>query len=296
MHAIHVENLTRLYRNGRGITGVNLQVEQGEVFGFLGPNGAGKTTLIRTMLGFMHQQSGNIHLLGLNALTQSRAIRARVGYLPSDPALYDLLTGQQNLDFALAVRGIKSRARVKELADRLEIDLKRRLKTLSRGNKQKVAIIATLAHDPDLIILDEPTSGLDPLVQEIFSSLIREEQARGKTVFMSSHVLSEVESLCDRVGVIRDGKIVTVDHVENLKKQRVKYVTVEFREKAPDLSSVPGVKDLACEGRKVRFTFHGAIDPLLGALAQGSVVDLNLSDPPLEEIFRAFYEGGGGGR
>jgi ABC-2 type transport system ATP-binding protein len=296
MQAIHVENLTRLYRNGRGIKGVNLQVQQGEVFGFLGPNGAGKTTLIRTMLGFMHPQSGNINLLGMSALTQSRAIRARVGYLPSDPALYDFLSGQQNLDFALAVRGIKNRSRVKELADRLEIDLKRRLKTLSRGNKQKVAIIATLAHDPDLIILDEPTSGLDPLVQEIFSSLIREEQARGKTVFMSSHVLSEVESLCDRVGVIRDGRIVTVDHVENLKRQRVKYVAVEFRQAAPDLAKVAGVKDLQVEGRKVRFTFHGAIDPLLGELARSSVVDLSLSDPPLEEIFRAFYEGGGGGR
>lgn len=296
MQAIQVENLTRLYRNGRGIKGVNLQVEQGEVFGFLGPNGAGKTTLIRTMLGFMHQQSGKINLLGMNALTESRKIRARVGYLPSDPALYDFLSGQQNLDFALAVRGIKNRTRVKELADRLEIDLKRRLKTLSRGNKQKVAIIATLAHDPDLIILDEPTSGLDPLVQEIFSSLIREEQARGKTVFMSSHVLSEVESLCDRVGVIRDGQIVTVDHVESLKKQRVKYVAVEFRESAPDLAKVAGVKDLQVEGRKVRFTFQGAIDPLLGELARRSVVDLNLSDPPLEEIFRAFYEGGGGGR
>lgn len=296
MQAIHVENLTRLYRNGRGIKGVNLQVQQGEVFGFLGPNGAGKTTLIRTMLGFMHPQSGNINLLGMSALTQSRAIRARVGYLPSDPALYDFLSGQQNLDFALAVRGIKNRSRVKELADRLEIDLKRRLKTLSRGNKQKVAIIATLAHDPDLIILDEPTSGLDPLVQEIFSSLIREEQARGKTVFMSSHVLSEVESLCDRVGVIRDGQIVTVDHVENLKRQRVKYVSVEFRQAAPDLAKVAGVKDLQVEGRKVRFTFHGAIDPLLGELARSSVVDLSLSDPPLEEIFRAFYEGGGGGR
>lgn len=296
MQAIQVENLTRLYRNGRGVKGVNLQVQQGEVFGFLGPNGAGKTTLIRTMLGFMHPQSGTVNLLGMNALTQSRTIRARVGYLPSDPALYDFLSGQANLDFALAVRGIKNRSRVKELADRLEIDLKRRLKTLSRGNKQKVAIIATLAHDPDLIILDEPTSGLDPLVQEIFSSLIREEQARGKTVFMSSHVLSEVESLCDRVGVIRDGQIVTVDQVENLKKNRVKYVSVEFREAAPDLAKVAGVKDLQVDGRKARFTFHGAIDPLLGELARRSVVDLNLSDPPLEEIFRAFYEGGGGGR
>jgi len=296
MQAIQAEGLTRLYRNGRGIRSVNLEVRQGEVFGFLGPNGAGKTTLIRTLLGFLHPQAGKVQMLGLDAISQSRAVRSRVGYLPSDPALYDFLTGQQNLDFALAVRGVKDRSRVKALADRLEIDLKRRLKTLSRGNKQKVAIVAALAHDPDLIILDEPTSGLDPLVQETFGQLIREEQARGKTVFMSSHVLSEVETLCDRVAVIRDGQIVTVDQVENLKKQRVKYVTAEFREAAPNLAQVAGVRDFQADGRKARFTFHGGIDPLIRELAQRSLVDLTVADPPLEEVFRAFYEGGGGGR
>lgn len=296
MQAIQVQGLTRLYRNGRGVRDVNLDIRQGEVFGFLGPNGAGKTTLIRTMLGFMHPQAGKVQMLGIDAVGQSRKVRARVGYLPSDPALYDFLTGQQNIDFALSVRGVKDRSRVKSLADRLDIDLKRRLKTLSRGNKQKVAIVATLAHDPDLLILDEPTSGLDPLVQEIFNQVIREEQSRGKTVFMSSHVLSEVETLCDRVGVIRDGKIVTVDQVDNLKKQRVKYVTAEFRDAAPDLAKVTGVKDLQIEGKKARFTFSGGIDPLIGELARRSLVDLTVADPPLEEIFRAFYEGGGGGR
>jgi len=296
MQAIKTTGLTRLYRNGRGIRNVNLEVRQGEVFGFLGPNGAGKTTLIRTLLGFMHPQSGQAEMLGLDAVARSREVRQKVGYLPSDPALYDFLTGQQNIDFALAVRGIKNKNRVKALADRLEVDLKRRLKSLSRGNKQKVAIVTALAHDPELIILDEPTSGLDPLVQEIFGQLIREERARGKTIFMSSHVLSEVETLCDRVGVIRDGEIVTVDQVENLKKQRVKYVTAEFREAAPDLSEVQGVRNVAVEGRKVRFTFHGGIDPLIAELAKRSLVDLTLADPPLEEVFRAFYEGGGGGR
>ncbi|HEY3367728.1 MAG TPA: ABC transporter ATP-binding protein [Symbiobacteriaceae bacterium] len=296
MQAIQVASLTRLYRNGRGIRDVNLEVGQGEVFGFLGPNGAGKTTLIRTMLGFMHPQAGQVHMLGIDAVKQSREVRSRVGYLPSDPALYDFLTGRQNIDFALSVRGVKDRSRVKVLAERLDVDLKRRLKTLSRGNKQKVAIVVALAHDPDLLILDEPTSGLDPLVQEIFNQLIREEQARGKTVFMSSHVLSEVEALCDRVGVIRDGQIVTVDHVDNLKKQRVKYVKVEFKEALPELAKVAGVRDLQVEGRKASFTFHGGIDPLITELARRSLADLTLSDPPLEEIFKAFYEGGGGGR
>ncbi|MGE5676332.1 MAG: ABC transporter ATP-binding protein [Mycobacterium leprae] len=293
MQAIQIEGLTRLYRNGRGIREVNLQVEQGEIFGFLGPNGAGKTTLIRTLMGFLRPQAGKAHLLGLDAVRQSKAVRARVGYLPSDPALYDFLSGRRNLEFALAVRGIKDHSRVKLLAERLEIDLKPRLKTLSRGNKQKVAIVAALAHDPDLIILDEPTSGLDPLVQEVFADLVRQEQARGKTIFMSSHVLSEVENLCDRVAVIRDGQIVTVDEVSNLKRQRVKYVTAEFRAEAPDLSTLAGVRNLAIDGRKARFTFSGAIDPLIAELAHHAVADLTVTDPPLEEVFRAFYEGGG---
>jgi ABC-2 type transport system ATP-binding protein len=293
MNALKTEGLTRLYKNGRGIRNVNLEVKQGEVFGFLGPNGAGKTTLIRNLMGFLRPQQGKIEILGLDAVRQNRAVRRRIGYLPSDPALYDFLTAEQNLEFALAVRGIKDRSRVKSLAEQLDVDLKRRLKTLSRGNKQKVAIVVALAHDPDLIILDEPTSGLDPLVQEAFARIIRDEQARGKTVFMSSHVMSEVENLCDRVGVIRDGQIAAVDQVENLKKQRVKYVTAEFREAAPNLAQVEGVRDFLAEGRKARFTFHGGIDPLIAELSKRSLVDLTLADPPLEEVFRAFYEGGG---
>ncbi|MBP2017239.1 ABC-2 type transport system ATP-binding protein [Symbiobacterium terraclitae] len=294
MQAIQVEGLTRLYRNGRGVRNIDLAVSQGEVFGFLGPNGAGKTTLIRTLLGFLRPQAGRAHVLGLDAVAQSRSVRARVGYLPSDPALYEFLTGQQNVDFALAVRGVRDRSRVAYLADRLEVDLRRRMKTLSRGNKQKVALLIALAHDPELIILDEPTTGLDPLVQEAFASLIREEKARGKTVFMSSHVLSEVEALCDRVAIIRDGQIVAVDQVEHLKKQRVKHVAAEFRAAVPDLAATPGVRALEVHGRTVRFTFHGPIAPLVGALAGQDLVDLTVADPPLEEVFRAFYEGGGG--
>lgn len=292
MHALKTEGLTRLYRNGRGIRDVSLTVGQGEVFGFLGPNGAGKTTLIRNVLGFLRPQQGRIEVLGLDAVAQSRAVRRKVGYLPSDPALYDFLTGAQNIEFALAVRGVKDRTRMKRLAERLDIDLTRRLKTLSRGNKQKVAIVAALAHDPELIIMDEPTSGLDPLVQEIFGELVREEQARGKSIFMSSHVLSEVEQLCDRVGVIRDGQIVAQGGVDELKRTRVKYVRCEFAGAAPDLTRLPGVRDWQVDGRRATFTLNGRMDDLVGALAGTSLVDLTLTDPPLEEVFRAFYEGG----
>jgi ABC-2 type transport system ATP-binding protein len=294
MHALKTEGLTRLYRNGRGIRNVNLEVRRGEVFGFLGPNGAGKTTLIRNVLGLLRPQEGRIEVLGLNAVTESRAVRRKVGFLPSDPALYDFLTGAQNLEFALAVRGVKDRSRMKALAARLDIDLNKRLKTLSRGNKQKVAVVAALAHDPEFLIMDEPTSGLDPLVQEVFCDLVREEQARGKTVFMSSHVLSEVELLCDRVGVIREGQMAAVGGVDELKRTRVKYVQAEFRDGAPDLSQVACVRDWQVDGRRVRFTLHGRIDDLVAELGRHALADLTLTDPPLEEVFRAFYEGGNG--
>ncbi|MFZ5825782.1 MAG: ABC transporter ATP-binding protein [Bacillota bacterium] len=296
MQAIQVQGLTRLYRNGRGVRNVNLSVEPGSIFGFLGPNGAGKTTLIRTVLGYMKPQAGRASVLGIDAIARSREVRRKVGYLPSDPALYDFLTGRENIEFALLVRGVKGRARVSELSDRLEIDLGRRLKTLSRGNKQKVAIVAALAHDPELLILDEPTSGLDPLVQETFLQLIREEQRRGKTVFMSSHIMSEVEAVCSQVGIIRDGEIVAVDTVDRMKKQRVKYVEVEFAGEVPDLSAMAGVDGWRVEGQKATFTMAGNLDTLVAELGKRSLVDLTLSDPPLEEVFRRFYESGGGGR
>jgi ABC-2 type transport system ATP-binding protein len=294
MWAIQLNRLTRLFRNGRGIREVDLQVAGGEVFGFLGPNGAGKTTLIRTLLGFLRPDSGSGQVLGLDIVRQSREIRRRVGYLPSDPALYEFLTGAQHIEFALAVRGVKDRGRVRILADRLDVDLSRRVKSLSRGNRQKVAIIAALAHDPELLILDEPTSGLDPLMQEAFVSLIREERARGKTVFISSHVLSEVEALCERVGVIRDGRIIAADAVDHLKKRRVKYVTCEFVGPAPDLSGLPGVQGWQAEGSRARFTLAGALDPVVAALSRYSLADLTVADPPLEEVFRSFYGGGEG--
>ncbi len=288
------KQLSHLYKNGRGVTEVDLAVEAGEVFGFLGPNGAGKTTLIRTVLGLLRPTAGEGRVLGLDIARQNRELRRRVGYLPGDPALYEFLTGQQNLDFALAVRGVRDRSRARSLAERLDVDLKRRLKTLSRGNKQKVAIVIALAHNPELLILDEPTSGLDPLMQEAFQDLVREEQGRGKTVFMSSHVLGEVEVLADRVGIIRDGRMVTVDHVDHLKKTRVKYVSCEFKSERPDLEKVAGIRNLSLDGRKARFTFVGDLDPLLGALAGHGLADLTVADPPLEEVFRSFYEEGSG--
>lgn len=293
MYAMDLKGLSHLYRNGRGVRKVDLQVRQGEVFGFLGPNGAGKTTLIRTILGFLSPTTGSATILGLDVVRDRLQILSKVGYLASEPALYDALTGYENIDFAMRVRGAKDYGRLKDLAERLDVDLNHRYKTLSRGNKQKVAILNALAHDPDLLILDEPTSGLDPLVQEAVRSLILEERKRGKTVFMSSHDLAEVEAVADRVGIIKAGEMVAVDSVDNLRGQRMKHVSFEVRSDWSDISSLPGVRDLRQDGRKVRFTYAGAIPDLLTKLQNWGVVDLSISDPPLEEVFLSFYDRAG---
>ncbi len=289
MNAMELCGLGHLYRNGRGVKHVDLKVEQGEVFGFLGPNGAGKTTLIRTLLGFLSPTVGSATVLGMDIVRDKQKVLSTVGYLASDPSLYDGLTGFQNLDFAMKVRGIKDYGRMKDLAAKLDVNLNQRYRTLSRGNKQKVAILNAMAHDPELLILDEPTSGLDPLIQEAVRSLVLDEQKRGRTVFMSSHDLAEVEAVADRVAIIRDGELVAVDNVDNLRKQRMKHVSFEVQKGWSGLSSLTGVQDLRQDGRKVKFTYTGAIPSLLESLSNWGIVDLSISDPPLEEVFLSFY-------
>jgi len=296
VNAIELQGLGHLYRNGRGVRGVDLSVREGEIFGFLGPNGAGKTTLIRTMLGFLSPTSGSGRVLGLDIVRDSRELRASVGHLPSEPALYDFLSGYDNIEFALQVRGVRDRTRVHELADRLEVNLKQRYKTLSRGNRQKVAIIAALAHDPRLLIFDEPTTGLDPLVQDTVRAIIREEQSRGVTVFMSSHDLAEVEALSDRVGIIRDGILVAVDEVERLRQRRMKHIALQATGELPDLASLPGVRDLRRDGRRIRFTYTGDLAAILEPLLRSGLADLTVTDPPLEEVFLSFYGQNGRGQ
>lgn len=292
MAVIEAKGLSKQYPNGRGIFQIDLSVEQGEIFGFLGPNGAGKSTTIRTLMGFLHPQSGAASILGHDVVRDGLAVRRLVGYLPSEITLYDDLTGEQQIAFSLKVRGQQERmAQARQLAQRLGVELNRRVRTLSRGQKQKVAIVTALAHDPQVLIMDEPTTGLDPLAQEIFHTLLREEAARGKTVFISSHILSEVEGLCDRVAIIRDGRIVTTDTVSGLKTQRMKHIRVEFGGAVPDLASLPGVTELKQEGQRVRFTLVGGLDPVLAMLSAHRVIDLTVQDPSLEEIFMAFYTG-----
>jgi ABC-2 type transport system ATP-binding protein len=289
---IETDRLTKRYRGARGIDEISLEVTPGEVFGFLGPNGAGKTTTIRTLLDLLHPTSGSARLFGLDSRRDSRAIRARLGNLPGEFACDPRRTGREIVAFLGALRGLRGLGRSVELAARFSADLDRPLGQLSRGNRQKVGLIQALFHEPELLILDEPTGGLDPLMQEEFHELVAEERARGATVFLSSHDLDEVERLCDRVAIIRDGRLIAVEHVAELTRRRYRHVTVEFAQQV-DLSALralPGIRDLEADGRRVRFgVASDALDGVVKAIARHAIVDLELAHPSLEEIFLTYY-------
>lgn len=290
MPAIECRSLTKYYGDVRGIEGVSFAVEDGEVFGFLGPNGAGKTTAIRTLLGFLSPTSGGATLLGHDATdpAASRRARERIGFLPGDPGLDRDRTAGAFLDHQAALRGESSRDR---LVDRFGLDESRRIGDLSRGNRQKVALVAAFMHDPDLLLLDEPTSGLDPLLQEEFAALVRERVDDGASVLLSSHVLGEVAALCDRVGVLREGHLVAVESVSDLRSRGGKRVRVRVAE---DVARADferrGVMNLRV-GETVSFTWTGEYDALIDLLSKYSVLDLDVVDAPLEEAFMTFYDG-----
>lgn len=286
---ILTEKLTKYYGRSRGIVDVDLQVREGEVFGFLGPNGAGKTTTIRLLLSFIRATSGRATVFGLDAGSDTLTIKERVGYIPGDVRLYEEMTGAAFLDYMAGFRPARKDRR-RELAERLGINLSVRLKQASRGMKQKVAIIQAFTHDPDLLILDEPTSGLDPLVQNDFYGLLKEEQRRGKTVFLSSHILSEVEKVCDRVAIIRDGRIEVVEDIHSLKARRVKVMDVTFiSELSPAALQVSGVTAVEGSGRHYRVSVKGDVNPVLQAVARHPVENLTFTDASLEDIFLEFY-------
>jgi ABC-2 type transport system ATP-binding protein len=291
---IETDRLTKRYGAARGIEDVSLTVLRGEVFGFLGPNGAGKTTAIRTLLDLLHPTSGSARLFGLDSRRDSLAIRARLGNLPGEFACDPRRTGRKVLSLLAALRGVDGLGRAEELAARLHADLDRPVGHLSRGNRQKIGIVQALFHAPELLILDEPTGGLDPLMQEAFHQLVAEERDRGATVFLSSHDLDEVERLCDRVAIIRDGRLVAVEHVADLTARRFRHATVAFADDV-DLSrlrALRGVRDVQGDGRRVRFAVEaGGLDAVVKVLAQHEIVDLELAHPTLEEIFLTFYSG-----
>jgi ABC-2 type transport system ATP-binding protein len=287
---VRTEHLTKSYGKTRGIEDVDLDVREGEIFGFLGPNGAGKTTTIRTLLGFLRPTSGRAWIFGLDSGRESVEIRTRVGNLPGEFALEDRMTGEKLLRFFARLRGVRDLAYAHELAERLGADLHRPMRRLSRGNKQKIGLVQAMFHKPPLLILDEPTGGLDPLVQEEFLDVIEEVRAEGRTVFFSSHVLSEVERVCDRVGIIRDGKLVDVEPTrageQGVPARRPAFgAPVDPR----PFRALAGVWDLKADGPRLSFTLHEEPDVLVKLAARHRLVGMEYERPSLEEVFLTYY-------
>jgi ABC-2 type transport system ATP-binding protein len=288
---VKADALTKLYGKSRGVLDLDFAVEAGEVFGFLGPNGAGKTTTIRLMLDLIRPTRGRLSVLGHDSTRDSVEIRRRIGYLPGDLRLYERLTPRELFRFFSHLRGLASLARGELLAERLDLDLDRRIKELSRGNRQKVGLIQAFMHEPDLLVLDEPTNGLDPLVQETFYELVGEVTAGGGTVFLSSHDLSEVQHVADRVALIRDGRLQLVETVDTLRSRAFVHVEVTFAEPPPAdaFSGLEGARELERRGHVVVFALEGEIDSLLKALARFHVRALDVHEADLEDIFLALY-------
>jgi ABC-2 type transport system ATP-binding protein len=288
---IKTDKLTKSYGDRRGIIDLDLEVREGEVFGFLGPNGAGKTTTIRTILDLIRPTSGRALVFGIESRADPVAVHRRIGYTPGEFSLYDRLTGGQTIKYFANLRGGVDPAYQAMLIDRFEVDLSRRFKEYSKGNKQKIGLIIALQHRPELLILDEPTSGLDPLVQQKFYAVIRETRAEGRTVFLSSHVLSEVERTCDRVAIIRDGRLAKVDRVEAFRDLAHHQVELRFAGPVPaaEFERVPGVSDLAVEDHVLRMRVSGPIAPVVKAAARHDLLDFVSREPSLEETFLAQY-------
>ena len=288
---IRTERLTKSYGSARGIVDVDLTVRAGEIFGFLGPNGAGKTTTIRLLLDLIRPTSGRVELFGLDPRRDGVEVRRRLGYLPGDLRLYERLTVRELLRYFGGLRGVAGIGDGGAIAERLELELDRPVGALSKGNRQKAGIVQALMHRPELLVLDEPTSGLDPLVQQTFAALLREAVAEGRTVFLSSHMLSEVQESADRVGLIREGRLELVESVETLRARARTHVEATFAAPpAPDaFRGIEGVRELERRGAIVRFAVDGPIDPLVKALARHRVLALDSHEADLEDVFLALY-------
>jgi ABC-2 type transport system ATP-binding protein len=287
---IRTHDLTKRYGRTVGLDALDLVVAPG-VFGCLGPNGAGKTTTIRLLVGLLRPTRGRAEVLGIDAARHPEELQARVGYLPGDFKAYPDLTGEQYLRYLGNLRGGVEAAAVMLLAKRLELDLTRRIGALSHGNRQKVGIVQAFMHDPELLILDEPTSGLDPLMQREFLALVRERRDAGRTVFLSSHILSEVEAVADVVGILRQGRLVVVDSVESLKARALRRIDLTFADVPPAmvLADVPGVREVRTSGATAHLVVEGSTADLIAALAPYRVDDVVSYEADLEEIFLAYY-------
>ncbi|HWB39450.1 MAG TPA: ABC transporter ATP-binding protein [Candidatus Saccharimonadales bacterium] len=293
--AIDIQKLSKRYGKSPvyALKDLTLQVAPGEIYGFLGPNGAGKSTTIRTLMNFIQPTSGQASILRQDIVNGSVAIKQHVGYLSSDMAMYPKMTGGQFLEYMSQLQGHVESSYRRELVKRLKADTGKKLGDLSRGNRQKFAIVQAFMHKPDVLILDEPSSGLDPLMQETFYELLREAKARGAAVFMSSHILSEVQKVCDRVGIIRDGRLIAERDIAEMTKEAAHTFDITFADKPPldDLKKLKGVRVTSHSANQATIQFHGELTPFLAVLSKHKVVQLEVHQLDLEELFMHFYSG-----
>jgi ABC-2 type transport system ATP-binding protein len=293
MDIIEINHLTKSYGRSRGIDDLSLSVKQGDIFGFIGPNGAGKSTTIRILLNLLFPTSGTAMIFGLDAVRDSKTIRKRVGYVPSDANMYDRMKVVEFLHFGAAFYGAENYSeRINYLLEVFDLDPGRKIPELSMGNKKKVSIIQALVHQPELLILDEPTSGLDPLIQSRFFDLLHEENKKGTTIFFSSHTLSEVQAFCKSVAIVKDGKIIKVEEIASMRKKQLKKIRILFPE-LKNLSDL-GIEEIgpveSGAGKMLIFLYSGDINTLIGKLAKQHIENLSIEEPPLEEIFLHYYK------
>jgi ABC-2 type transport system ATP-binding protein len=288
---IEITDLTKFYGKDRGIDHVNLEIREGEIFGFIGPNGAGKSTTIRILLNLIFPSGGSARIMGLDVVKETKAIKARTGYIPSDANPYSSMTVREFLSYCLrfypAGNGFN---RINELCGLFDLDLDRKIPDLSRGNQKKVSIVQSFLHSPKLLIMDEPTTGLDPLMQEKFFELLRSENEKGTTIFFSSHILSEIQLLCKRIAIIKEGKIIQVEDIETLRGKQLKKVHIGFNDPHDvALFELPGMENVITGTGTITFMYPGNVNMLIKRLAGREIVDLTIEEPSLEEIFMHYY-------
>ncbi len=288
MKAIELNKITKFYGKARGIIDVDLTVEKGDFFGFIGPNGAGKSTTIRTLLGLIKPTKGSANVLGHDIVAEKKEILAKVGYLPSEAIFYHGMKVKDVLKLSADLRGMDCTEEATRLCQRLQLDMNRKVNELSFGNRKKVGIVAALQHKPELYILDEPTSGLDPLMQREFFDIMKEKNQEGATVFLSSHILSEIQKNCNRAAIIREGRIIACDTVEALGNTSAKRISIQGNITEADLTKLENVRDI----NGLSFLYGGEINDLVGFLADFNILDLTITEPDLEDIFMHYYQGG----
>ena len=290
MNVIELKDLTKYYKDVKGCKNVNITVKEGEIFGFIGPNGAGKSTTIRTMLSLIYPTSGTATIFGMDAIKDGHEVRREIGYLPSEIFYYDKMKVIDLLNYSASFYDKDCSKRITELSEIMELDLNRKIQDLSYGNKKKVGIVQGLLHSPKLLILDEPTSGLDPLMQKKFFDLIKAENKKGVTVLFSSHILSEVQQLCDRVAIIKDGEIINITDIASLKNDSYKKFNITGKNLNNGKFSIPGISNLIQEDLRTSFIFKGDINIIIEMMSKLNLTDLTIEEPTLEEIFMHYYE------